>query len=45
MNHRICKIIAIENGHMLTHHPDTCRFPHGQSRRVEIILEADDLDA
>lgn len=30
---------------MLTHHPDKCRFPHGHSRKVEIVLEADELDA
>lgn len=45
MPYRICKTLEIENGHMLTHHPDKCRFPHGHSRKVEIILEADDVDA
>lgn len=45
MPYRICKTIEIENGHMLARHPDTCRFPHGHSRRVEIVLEADELDA
>ena len=44
MPYRICKTIEIENGHMLTHHPDKCRFPHGHTRKVEIILEADELD-
>lgn len=44
MPYRICKTLEIENGHMLTLHPDKCRFPHGHSRRIEIILEADDLD-
>ncbi len=29
---------------MLSKHPDKCRFPHGHSRRVECILEADELD-
>ena len=41
---RICKSIEIENGHMLTKHPDKCRFPHGHTRKVEFILEADELD-
>ena len=45
MPFRVCKTIEIENGHMLSKHPDKCRFPHGHTRRVEIILEADDLDA
>ena len=45
MPYRICKTIEIENGHMLSKHPDKCRFPHGHSRRVEFVLEADELDA
>jgi len=44
MPFRICKTIEIENGHMLTHHPDKCQFPHGHTRKVEIILQADELD-
>ncbi len=45
MPYRICKTIEIENGHMLSLHPDKCRFPHGHTRRVEFVLEAADLDA
>lgn len=45
MPYRVCKMIEIENGHMLSQHPDKCRFPHGHTRRVEIVLEADNLDA
>ena len=45
MPYRICKTFEIENGHMLSKHPDKCKFPHGHSRRVECVLEADDLDA
>ena len=29
---------------MLTKHPDKCRFPHGHTRKVEFIIEADELD-
>jgi len=29
---------------MLSKHPDVCKFPHGHSRKVELILEADTLD-
>ena len=43
--YRICKTIEIESGHQLSKHPDKCRFPHGHSRKVEIELEADELDA
>jgi len=45
MPYRICKTIEIENAHMLSQHPDKCRFPHGHSRKVELVLEADELDA
>ena len=45
MPYRICKTIDIENGHMLSKHPDKCRFPHGHTRKVEFVLEADELDA
>jgi 6-pyruvoyltetrahydropterin/6-carboxytetrahydropterin synthase len=44
MPYRICKIFEIESGHMLSKHPDLCKYPHGHSRRVEIVLEADQLD-
>jgi 6-pyruvoyltetrahydropterin/6-carboxytetrahydropterin synthase len=45
MSFRICKIFEIENGHMLSKHPEKCRFPHGHSRKVEVVLAADELDA
>ena len=44
MPYRICRIFEIENGHMLSKHPDKCRFPHGHTRKVECVLEADELD-
>lgn len=44
MPYRICKTFEVENGHMLAKHPDKCRFPHGHSRRVELVIEADALD-
>ena len=43
MPYRIYKTIEIENGHLLTHHPDKFRFPHGHSRKVEIVNEADEI--
>jgi 6-pyruvoyltetrahydropterin/6-carboxytetrahydropterin synthase len=44
MPYRICKSFEIENGHMLSKHPDLCKFPHGHTRKVEFVLEADGLD-
>ena len=29
---------------MLSKHPDLCKFPHGHSRKVEFILETNELD-
>lgn len=44
MPYRICRTFEIENGHMLSKHPDKCRFPHGHTRKVEFVLEAEGLD-
>jgi 6-pyruvoyltetrahydropterin/6-carboxytetrahydropterin synthase len=45
MPYRICKSLEVENGHMLSKHPDNCRFPHGHTRKIEFVIEAEDLDA
>jgi 6-pyruvoyltetrahydropterin/6-carboxytetrahydropterin synthase len=45
MPFRICKTFEIESGHLLSKHPEKCRFPHGHSRKVEVVLAADALDA
>jgi 6-pyruvoyltetrahydropterin/6-carboxytetrahydropterin synthase len=44
MPYRVCKTIDIESGHMLSKHPEKCRFPHGHTRKVEFVLEAQELD-
>ncbi|MDG0993992.1 MAG: 6-carboxytetrahydropterin synthase [Akkermansiaceae bacterium] len=44
MPYRICKMIEVENGHLLSKHPDKCRFPHGHTRKVELVFEANSLD-
>ncbi len=44
MIYRVCKSFEIENGHMLSKHPGRCRFPHGHSRRVDLVISADRLD-
>ena len=45
MPYRVCKVFEVESGHMLSKHPDRCRFPHGHSRRVEVVVAADELDS
>lgn len=44
MPFRISKTFEIESGHLLTKHPDKCRYPHGHSRTVEVVLAADRLN-
>ncbi len=45
MPYRVCKSFEIESGHMLSKHPGLCRFPHGHSRRVDVVLAAEALDS
>lgn len=45
MPFRISKSFEIESGHILSKHPGNCRFPHGHSRRIEIVLIADSLNS
>jgi len=42
---RIAKRFEIESGHRLSKHPEKCRFPHGHTRVVEVVLGARALDA
>ncbi len=44
MPYRICRVFDVESGHQISKHPEKCRFPHGHSRRIEVVLEADQLD-
>ncbi len=45
MPFRIAKTFTVESGHLLTKHPGACRFPHGHSRTIEIVVASDTLDA
>lgn len=42
--YRVCKGFVVESGHMLSRHPERCRFPHGHTRTVEIVVAGDRLD-
>jgi 6-pyruvoyltetrahydropterin/6-carboxytetrahydropterin synthase len=42
---RIAKRFEIESGHRLSKHPEKCRFPHGHTRTIEVVLCAESLDA
>lgn len=43
--YRVCKSFDVESGHMLSKHPGNCRYPHGHTRRVEVVVAAETLDA
>lgn len=45
MPFRIAKSFTVESGHLLTKHAGACRFPHGHSRTIEIVVASDNLDA
>lgn len=45
MRYRVCKSFEFESGHMLSKHGGRCRMPHGHSRRVDIVLSSERLDA
>ncbi len=45
MPFRIAKSFTVESGHLLSKHAGACRFPHGHSRTIEIVVTADTLDA
>ena len=43
--YRIARTFEVESGHMLSKHPDKCKYPHGHSRKVEVVVECDTLDS
>ncbi len=43
--YRIARRFEIESGHRLSKHPEKCRFPHGHTRTIEVVLWAASLDA
>lgn len=43
--YRICKSFTVESGHMLSKHPERCRFPHGHTRQIEVVVSSETLDA
>ncbi|MFW5652476.1 MAG: 6-pyruvoyl trahydropterin synthase family protein [Planctomycetota bacterium] len=45
MRYRICKTFTVESGHMLSKHPERCRFLHGHTRQIEVVLSSEQLDA
>lgn len=44
MPYRIAKSFTVESGHLLTKHGGGCRFPHGHSRTIEIVVTSEQLN-
>ena len=42
---RIAKTFEVEYGHRLSKHPEKCRFPHGHSLRIEVVVRGRELDS
>jgi 6-pyruvoyltetrahydropterin/6-carboxytetrahydropterin synthase len=42
--YRVSKSFTVESGHMLSQHPERCRFPHGHTRTVEVVVRGSTLD-
>jgi 6-pyruvoyltetrahydropterin/6-carboxytetrahydropterin synthase len=42
--YRVCKTFTVESGHMLSKHPERCKYPHGHTRTVEVVVAGDSLD-
>ena len=43
--YRVCKTFTVESGHMLSKHPERCKYPHGHTRTVEVVVSGDVLDS
>ncbi|MBL8086586.1 MAG: 6-carboxytetrahydropterin synthase [Chthonomonas sp.] len=43
--YRLCKRFTVESGHMLSKHPEGCRYPHGHSRTIEVVLSSKTLNS
>jgi 6-pyruvoyltetrahydropterin/6-carboxytetrahydropterin synthase len=41
---RIAKTFEVEYGHRLSKHPEKCRFPHGHSLRIEVVVRGQELN-
>lgn len=42
--YKVCKEYQVESGHMLSKHKGACRFPHGHSRTISVVVESKTLN-
>jgi 6-pyruvoyltetrahydropterin/6-carboxytetrahydropterin synthase len=43
--YRVGRTFTVESGHLLSQHPERCRFPHGHTRTVEVVVAGQELDS
>lgn len=43
--YRICRAFTVESGHQLSKHAEGCRYPHGHTRRIEVVISSVELDS
>lgn len=41
---RLAKTFEVEYGHRLSKHPEKCRYPHGHSLRIDVVVRGRELD-
>ncbi len=42
--YRVARLIEIESAHRLSKHPGPCRYVHGHTRKIEVVISAEMLD-
>lgn len=42
--YRVAKRFEVECGHRLAKHPEKCKFPHGHSLKIEVVVQGTRLD-
>ena len=45
MRFKVCKSFTVESGHMLSKHPGSCRYPHGHTRTIDVVVSSSELDS
>ncbi len=41
---RVSRSFTVESGHMLSRHPESCKFPHGHTRTITVVVAGESLD-
>jgi 6-pyruvoyltetrahydropterin/6-carboxytetrahydropterin synthase len=41
---RVSRSFTVESGHMLSRHPESCKFPHGHTRTITVVVTGNEVD-